>query len=428
MMPSLRHVNQSLVILLMAHVLHAVTLENIDRPTQKNTTNCVLGGKIYEEGARWHPFLRPFGLMNCTTCYCLEGGEVTCWRESCPSVRCMNPVTRSGQCCPVCPADEDEEEDDIIEEEMSSLGLNIRRSCNHFGNIYRDGERFSSIRTALHPTKKNQCVLCVCLDGNVYCHLRTCFAHTCSQMFNVDDDCCPVCADCVTDDLIYKNGSTWHPVVEGVGKLPCVTCSCLNGEISCKKITCPSDTSLGCDNPDQLQKETCCKTCLTASNATTFSGRPENDPSILVPTDSSKRPVGTNNRILPGTPSPTTPGMACLPKGTDTFLHQWQNKTSVVIVFEFKITATVFRFDVIRNRVMEINSLCISKDKLNKLLSGRREATMVGATTIRRIEKFKRRVMRWFQECQQKKCRTRSIRRLIRVLRAKDAIYREHCI
>ena len=39
-------------------------------------------------------------------------------------------------------------------------------------------------------------------------------------------------SDCVTDDVIYQNGSTWHPVVEPLGEIPCVTCSCVVGSIS----------------------------------------------------------------------------------------------------------------------------------------------------------------------------------------------------
>ena len=51
-------------------------------------------GRSVEDGQSWWD--------GCRRCFCHDGHEM-CSLISCPTLRCINPVLRSGSCCPSCP-------------------------------------------------------------------------------------------------------------------------------------------------------------------------------------------------------------------------------------------------------------------------------------------------------------------------------------
>lgn len=55
---------------------------------------CYYNGRNYEDGSQ-------FDLDACTRCSCRHG-DVQCSKTACPDVRCPNPITRPGECCPTC--------------------------------------------------------------------------------------------------------------------------------------------------------------------------------------------------------------------------------------------------------------------------------------------------------------------------------------
>ncbi|XP_053403752.1 chordin-like isoform X2 [Mercenaria mercenaria] len=225
---------------------------------------CVFQGEVHPVGETWHP--ETFGTcVNCT-CEINERGEsdVRCINtaDKCPKLTCAKTKKDPHSCCPYCEVSANEDESNSYK----------RANCTGpGGRIYRDGERYASNSTGLVPTTEKQCVLCICQDGTPLCYLKTCLVpKTCSKLVQKDDDCCPVCADisdatekdeddCLDTSGIKPNGSQWHPTVESVGEIDCITCTCLNGEIKCQK-DCLPDHELPCRHPKK-PNGACCKTC-----------------------------------------------------------------------------------------------------------------------------------------------------------------------
>lgn len=145
---------------------------------------CTFKNKTYNPGDSWHPFLEPFGLMFCMKCVCTETGHVKCNAIRCPALSCDNPVAEPQQCCPRC-----------ADEPKIPAGLRASvTSCRYNGSIYRPGETFT--KHDLFPSRrKNQCVMCTCSNGNIFCALKTCQPITCSSPVSVPDTCCLVCKD-----------------------------------------------------------------------------------------------------------------------------------------------------------------------------------------------------------------------------------------
>ncbi|XP_060792036.1 chordin-like protein 2 isoform X2 [Neoarius graeffei] len=155
---------------------------------------CTFKEKTYSPGDSWHPYLEPFGLMFCMRCACTESGHVKCNPIKCPTLRCDNPVTDSQQCCPRC-----------ADEQRPPAGLRAPvKTCRYNGTTYQMGETFTN--HDLFPSRQsNQCVMCTCSGGNIFCALKTCQPITCSSPISVPDTCCFVCKEGPPDNS-YDDG------------------------------------------------------------------------------------------------------------------------------------------------------------------------------------------------------------------------------
>ncbi|KAF3840866.1 hypothetical protein F7725_006728 [Dissostichus mawsoni] len=151
-------------------------------------------------------------LDSCTAC---ATGHVKCKTIKCPALPCEHPVAEPQQCCPRCtgrrplmilsdlsfrvllvtlrPA--------VLcgvsssDEPRTPAGLRASvKSCRYNGSVYQPGETFTKLD--LFPSKQsNQCVVCTCSNGNIFCGLKTCQPITCSSAVSVPDTCCLVCKD-----------------------------------------------------------------------------------------------------------------------------------------------------------------------------------------------------------------------------------------
>ncbi|XP_062867944.1 chordin-like protein 2 [Trichomycterus rosablanca] len=157
--------------------------------------SCKFKEKSFSPGESWHPYLEPFGFMFCIRCTCTESGHVKCNPIKCPNLRCANPVTDPQQCCPRC-----------ADEQRTPAGLRAPvKTCRHNGNVYQMGERFTN--PDLFPSRQsNQCVLCTCSNGEIFCALKTCQPITCSSPVSVPDSCCLVCREGPPDIHSYEDG------------------------------------------------------------------------------------------------------------------------------------------------------------------------------------------------------------------------------
>lgn len=154
------------------------------KPRKVSGVLCTFKDKTYSPGDSWHPYLEPFGFMFCMRCVCTETGHVKCNTIKCPPLTCENPVSEPQQCCPRC-----------SEEPRIPAGLRASvRSCRYNGSVYQPGDTFT--KHDLFPSKQNnQCVLCTCSNGNIFCALKTCQPLTCSSSVSVPDTCCLMCKD-----------------------------------------------------------------------------------------------------------------------------------------------------------------------------------------------------------------------------------------
>ncbi|XP_050948282.1 chordin-like protein 2 [Labeo rohita] len=158
------------------------------RPGKMSGVFCTFKEKTYRPGDSWHPYLEPFGFMFCMRCTCTESGHVKCNSIKCPVLRCENPVTNSQQCCPRC-----------ADEHRTPAGLRAPiKTCRYNGSTYQTGETFANHE--LFPSRQsNQCVMCTCSNGNIFCALKTCQPITCSSPLSVPDTCCLVCKESAID-------------------------------------------------------------------------------------------------------------------------------------------------------------------------------------------------------------------------------------
>uniref|UniRef100_A0A3Q2QPD3 Chordin-like 2 n=1 Tax=Fundulus heteroclitus TaxID=8078 RepID=A0A3Q2QPD3_FUNHE len=145
---------------------------------------CTFKDKTYKPGDSWHPYLEPSGYMFCVRCVCTETGHVNCNTIKCPALKCENPVTEPQRCCPKC-----------TDEPRIPAGLRAPvKTCRHNGTVYQPGETFTN--QGLFPSRQsNQCVMCTCSNGNIFCALKTCQPITCSSPASRPDTCCLVCKD-----------------------------------------------------------------------------------------------------------------------------------------------------------------------------------------------------------------------------------------
>ncbi|XP_067325493.1 kielin/chordin-like protein [Anolis sagrei] len=190
--------------------------------------DCLFEGERYANGEAFKP-------ESCLQCTC-QDGNVRCEMIQCPPTSCSHPVTEPGVCCPRC------------------------KGCTYEGRERHDG---SSWLSSAVP-----CMACMCVDGVATCAEIACI-RSCTNQIKVPGECCPLCADCIYEGLVYGPGESFQP-----GKDPCEICTCevmSDGEqhLQCYRKQCPS--LLDCPR-EQIQAPGpghCCPTCAQAlSNCT----------------------------------------------------------------------------------------------------------------------------------------------------------------
>nr|XP_033805428.1 chordin-like protein 2 isoform X2 [Geotrypetes seraphini] len=144
---------------------------------------CIFHGKRYRPGESWHPYLEPYGLMYCLHCLCSQNASVSCHRIKCPPLHCISTMTEPHQCCPRC-----------VEPHTPSGLRAPMKSCQYNGTVYQQGEMFTA--SDFFPARQpDQCVLCSCSDGQIYCGLMTCPEVVCPFPLSLMDFCCRVCKE-----------------------------------------------------------------------------------------------------------------------------------------------------------------------------------------------------------------------------------------
>ncbi|KAK7090454.1 chordin-like protein 2 [Littorina saxatilis] len=425
---------------------------------------CTLGGKRYRMGETWHPTLVPFGENACINCTCHEGGNVKCQGIDCPRPDCEEPKIAEGECCPSCD----------IGKEGSKEKEDRRPGCDFDGKTYKDGDVFPSNSTGLRPTRQEQCVICVCAVGKVFCQLKTCLPTKCKKFKSVPDDCCPQCADesdytddyrhyllsdpkqynrsdadCSTAMGLHRNGSSWHPVIDMIGVAGCITCTCINGNVSCKRLECSALSSASCETPDHPDAP-CCRQCAV-HKASDRVEVPAGHPKGSKHKDKGKkRKRGRKNRkrkkkgrrkrkkkgvsvrghrrckasdreqVHPHRKANVTSVAAilselCLPRNTDRLVYRGKGDDFEMLAFDNLKTKTVemLRWEVKKRKLLDTEHSMVLVDEVRPTIMC---SQIIGATNKGGFKKLLRKIDSKQKKCKSrgKPCSTRTLEKIIK--------------
>ena len=144
--------------------------------TLHDERGCYFGSdKFHKAGAKWHPYIPPFGFSRCATCTChADSLRVTCEKTSCPRLDCpkdRQEIPDPFTCCPICkpapstPAPPQGDPDRPHDMAAPSSKEDVLRSggCSFHDEVKRNGEKW---HPRLRPSGVEQCVMCTCKVRN----------------------------------------------------------------------------------------------------------------------------------------------------------------------------------------------------------------------------------------------------------------------
>ncbi|XP_060694596.1 protein kinase C-binding protein NELL1-like isoform X3 [Hemiscyllium ocellatum] len=126
------------------------------------------------------------------------------------------------------------------------IGEHCTGDCPHDEGLKRNGQVWT--------LREDRCSVCSCQDGNIFCRRIVCDCRT----PNVDLFCCSECDTRVTSQCLHQNG---HLVYRSgdIWTYNCQQCRCLQGEVDCWPLSCPT---LSCEYTTIPEGE-CCPRCVT---------------------------------------------------------------------------------------------------------------------------------------------------------------------
>ncbi|XP_075054420.1 chordin-like protein 2 isoform X1 [Mixophyes fleayi] len=283
---------------------------------------CLFHGKKYGPGESWHPYLEPQGVVYCIRCTCSEGGSVTCYRIKCPVLHCVHTVIDSQQCCPRCVEAHSpsglrasakicqhngttyqQGEMFTTHELFPSRQSNqcVQCSCSD-GQIYCGLVTCPELVCSSMLTVPDSCCP-VCRDGSYERSVEEEPLQLNRGVRHSQDQCLSELLNkktlgatestiissslgfnprsfkqkgggggttvkilmkekhkkaCVYNGKTYSHGEVWHPVFRTFGAIPCILCTCKDGNQDCQRVTCPEEYP--CDYPEKVEGK-CCKVC-----------------------------------------------------------------------------------------------------------------------------------------------------------------------
>ncbi|XP_030056570.1 protein kinase C-binding protein NELL1 [Microcaecilia unicolor] len=125
-------------------------------------------------------------------------------------------------------------------------GPSCTGDCPHEEGLKQNGQ--------LWTLSEDRCSVCSCKDGKIFCRRNACDC----QNPNVDLYCCPECDTRATSQCLHQNGHKLYRSGDN-WTYSCQQCRCLEGEVDCWPLTCPS---LSCEYTAISEGE-CCPRCVT---------------------------------------------------------------------------------------------------------------------------------------------------------------------
>ncbi len=136
--------------------------------------------------------------------------------------------------------------------DISNLNSIAEKPCIHEGGLYHEGQTW-------YP---NLCTECKCRGGLKLCSKMTCpqLPETCTWVESLEEECCPLCLGCVTEDGRKVN------LTESWDRDDCTTCTCGDsGSLLCQTQLC----AITCHHPVKV-KGRCCPICEGKLKLTTY--------------------------------------------------------------------------------------------------------------------------------------------------------------
>ncbi|KAL7677537.1 hypothetical protein ACOME3_003774 [Neoechinorhynchus agilis] len=192
----------------------------------------------------------------------IEGGE-----SKCPNDSRLVHTSQPDNCCeststacicneclkPRCPLNQSVQ--------IISFGNQRPGSCCHTFQCLQTDSGFCTFDGSSHKDTEvwspDKCNTCRCEKGLVYCTREECVPPAgCGYMFTPENECCPVCGGCMSENRFFTHNQTW---LEAEG---CFKCSCEHGRARCIAEYCVKPP---CSNPVKLP-DVCCPVCLGATD------------------------------------------------------------------------------------------------------------------------------------------------------------------
>ncbi|KAJ1120410.1 hypothetical protein NDU88_008579 [Pleurodeles waltl] len=170
-----------------------------------------------------------------------EDGQIYCGLVTCPELVCASSIGIPDSCCPVC---KDTSYEKSVEEEPLQLNRGVRHSqeqCS--GEMISKKFLGATASTAISSS----------LGFNPRSFKQKAGGTTIKIYMKEKHK-----KACVYNGKTYSHGEVWHPVFRSFGTLPCILCSCKDGQQECQRITCPEEYP--CAHPEKVEGK-CCKIC-----------------------------------------------------------------------------------------------------------------------------------------------------------------------
>ncbi|XP_014676004.1 PREDICTED: kielin/chordin-like protein [Priapulus caudatus] len=121
-------------------------------------------------------------------------------------------------------------------EVMAELGHPYRCQLIPFVHmVCIDGLGGSHSEQSWWQSTEDECHNCTCVGGQQQCEHRGCPATPCTHPVHPDDSCCPLCTDCLLDNVTHADGAPIRTAD------PCEECRCDGGSVMCRVGPCECD-------------------------------------------------------------------------------------------------------------------------------------------------------------------------------------------
>ncbi|OCT93385.1 hypothetical protein XELAEV_18016454mg [Xenopus laevis] len=253
---------------------------------------CIFHGKRYTPGESWHPYLEPQGVVYCIRCTCTEvephspsglrapvkfcqhngtiyqqgemftthelfparqsnqcvqcscsDGQIYCGLVTCQELVCSSTLTVPDSCCPIC---RDSSFERSVEEEPLQLHRGVRHSHEQCvsdpmskKSLGATASTIISPSLGFNPRSFKQ------KGGGGGTTVKILMKEKHKKA-------------CVYNGKTYSHGEVWNPVFRTFGAIPCILCSCKDGNQDCQRVICPEEYP--CEYPEKVEGK-CCKIC-----------------------------------------------------------------------------------------------------------------------------------------------------------------------